>query len=466
MEAYINSICSRAPPSTAPPVRPTRSAALLQVFQDTRRQQLERANAAEPTSARPRPPQPRTSVAAPLERRPPLPARQAHRAGAGAAAAATASVVHVELARTPSTSSAVSPWHPLFTSASPTPSPRPRQTSSRGAALANTGTDGRVSEADSSAWRWPAAYGRRRLYEDAAVADDVEKGGDTRATAADTTDEAASTPSRRPLVWTPWDAPTTAPAQHPITTTAPPSLPLRSGTSAALRSASPAPRAETRPPREAVLSPQQRWSTAASSAVVGVGGRLGAERAMRATDHATSLSRRRVSPHASTSLSPLVASDVLQRSVGAAVPRQAEAGATPAHALDHRCCRSADGCSLRELQEGLCARLQRRRHDRAATHAVGSSVLLTDVDAAVQLWQSTRVAVRQLTAQRNATRGRPTIATVQESNVPAEVVEDAEPGLRSATPRVLAERAAARAYLTSGASLPATVSRWHTPQRA
>ncbi|CAC9480384.1 hypothetical protein, unknown function [Leishmania infantum JPCM5] len=202
--------------------------------------------------------------------------------------------------------------------------------------------------------------------------------------------------------------------------------------------------------------------------------------------------RRPDSPPCRSSLSSLFSSGFFSRGPEAAMHRRAGRYSTAAHRAGNPCarfpataqsaassltesqqasqprpgadyrCRDVNNCSLRDLQEGLCTRLQRRLHDletspssstspmdwKAAAQSTASAPLLADTDATLRLWRDTRRALRQQVMHRSA------IHDVQRSTPLKGQWPDVEEGvvMDDVVRRILAERAASRAYLLAGAA--------------
>ncbi|GET87773.1 hypothetical protein, unknown function [Leishmania tarentolae] len=220
MRAYIDSICNRKPPSTAPQVRPTRSALLLLARQEARKRQLSQLQA-DGSPAVLKHPQPHVVAAKrPLESARSLASTPRH-----LACRSPPPLAREVLARTPAASSAAaveSPWHPLFTPASlsPVTSPRQQQRPVHRKSEEGSNTDATREEHWSVSTRpvntgkgtavAVAAYGGRRLHEDTAEED---KGGNREADIvhASTTEKGectAESPTRAwRAAWVPWNPP-------------------------------------------------------------------------------------------------------------------------------------------------------------------------------------------------------------------------------------------------------------------
>ncbi|CBZ25572.1 hypothetical protein, unknown function [Leishmania mexicana MHOM/GT/2001/U1103] len=147
------------------------------------------------------------------------------------------------------------------------------------------------------------------------------------------------------------------------------------------------------------------------------------------------------------------------QSAASSLTKQSQQASQPRPGADYRC-RDVNKCSLRDLQEGLCTRLQRRLHDletsplscispmdsTAAARNTASTPLLADTDATLRLWRDTRRALRQQVMHRSA------IHDVQCSTTQRGQWPNAEEGvvMDDVVRRILAERAASRAYLLAG----------------
>ncbi|CAG9572449.1 hypothetical protein LMJF_18_0630 [Leishmania major strain Friedlin] len=149
------------------------------------------------------------------------------------------------------------------------------------------------------------------------------------------------------------------------------------------------------------------------------------------------------------------------QSAASSLTKESQQASQPRPGADYRC-RDVNNCSLRDLQEGLCTRLQRRLHDlepshssstspmdwKAAAGSTKSTPLLADMDATLRLWRDTRRALRQQVMHRSAIHDvqRSTPLKGQWPNVEEDIVLD------GVVRRILAERAASRAYLLAGAA--------------
>ncbi|KAG5481356.1 hypothetical protein LSCM4_07067 [Leishmania orientalis] len=558
MQAYIDSICNRAPPSTAPQVRATKSALLLQSHREAKRRQLDQARsngsitwlkhsrrltrapaARWPAQACPVGPPPR-----------PRPCRS------------QSSGTYDELTQTPVASSvaaAVSPWHPLFTSASPSPvtspsrqqqQPRARRTSkekdkaddtreAHGPPLSHAvGAEGSTSVS-------AAARDDRRLYD--AISDNGESGcrevaDAVRASVTQRGSCVVPSPNlpQRPA-WTLWNPPPHGGHRHvvqgdaasllqtpsrlrcpaPSCTSPVPSMRAESKLPCALRaSTARLVTSSSAPTRSSTSALSGQTHTSLSRLV----DRSDPQRSCRpvsapqqqqpARVHSTCESYYSNGPHTTDaeaaartqrwplsspsrpSLSSLISSGSFGRGPEAVMRRRAEhslkvmqqeghprtrLSATapretssftklsqqanqPQPGADYRW-RDVHNCSLRDLQEGLYTRLQRRLNNlatlpfsstsptnsKAAARSDPSTPLLADMDAAVRLWRDTRVALRQQMQHRSG------ICTQQHSAPPRgrwPNGEENEEGVvvDGVARRILAERAASRAYLLAGAA--------------
>ncbi|KAG5481035.1 hypothetical protein LSCM1_06711 [Leishmania martiniquensis] len=131
------------------------------------------------------------------------------------------------------------------------------------------------------------------------------------------------------------------------------------------------------------------------------------------------------------------------------------------HGTDYRC-RGVGNCSLRDLQEGLYARLQRRLHYLAASPSGSASTPLLVVDATVRLWRDTRLALRQQMRHRSGIHAAQRRALLRGQLLNEEKSEEGVV-MDGAVRRILAEREASRTYLLAGAASGdrAESTRWH-----
>ncbi|CAJ1022043.1 hypothetical protein Q4I32_002814 [Leishmania shawi] len=556
MQAYIDSICSRKPPSTAPPVRPTKNALLLQSHSEAKRRQRDQAQA-DGTSASLRHsyPQPRAAAAKwPLKKAPPLgpPPRPLARRPPSPAA-------HDELTRTPAASfvAAASPWHPLFTSPSPSPSTSPqRQQKGRhtseaddtaGTRETHWPTLSQLVETDKSTSVAVAAHSNRRLYnENVMNGEDERREVDAMHSSATVRSGGAAVSPARPWrsVWALWKPPSheghldvvQSGAASPYPTTSRPQYPLSSScvplathprsevellhnlrlpavrpsmttgtpsgsTIVAISGQSPTslPRvvdvSEAPQWRHPVLAPQQQQQQLAGVDKSRVGYYVNANCPVDVDGIATT-ERRPASPPSRPSLPSLFSSGFFDRGPEAAMRRRAERHSKVAHraenlraqssstvqsaassftkqlqparqprpGADHRC-RDVDNYSLRDLQDGLYTRLQRRLHNlatsssdsaspmdsKATARSTSSTPLLTDMDAAVRLWRDTRLAFRQQVKHRSCIHNVQRSAT-RKGQLPSVQEDEEDVVMNGVVRRILAERAASRAYLFAGAA--------------